>query len=175
MTKTKHGIPIDQSFAEAASEEQLQVAAASLRKNGLTVEIVDSPSDGRAYVNSILPTNGNVFTMSSETVKQSGLEQDINNSGKYVSLRQQLGKMDRNTQFREQVKLGASPEVAVGSVHAVTEYGHVVVASASGSQLGPIAASAARVILVVGSQKVVLTLRHPCADWRRTAIRWKTS
>jgi hypothetical protein len=43
----------------------------------------------------------------------------------------------------------------VGSVHAVTEQGSLLIASASGSQLGPLASGAGRVILVVGGQKVV--------------------
>jgi hypothetical protein len=52
-------------------------------------------------------------------------------------------------------RLLASPDVIVGSVHAVTETGSLVVASASGSQLPGYAGAAARVIWVVGSQKVV--------------------
>jgi len=155
LSETKYGIPIDRKFAEAASETQLQKTAESLRKNGFVVEIVDTPSDARKFVNSILPLDQTIFTASSETVKQSGLDHDINVSGKYKSLRQQLARMDPKTQFREQVKLGATSDVIVGSVHAVTEKGHLVTGSASGSQLGPYAASAAKVILVVGSQKIV--------------------
>src|SRR5271169_3025426 len=63
--------------------------------------------------------------------------------------------MDPQTQFREMVKLGATPDVVIGSVHAVTENGQVLIASGSGSQLGPYAASAEKVIWVVGSQKLV--------------------
>jgi hypothetical protein len=43
----------------------------------------------------------------------------------------------------------------LGSVHAITETGSLVVASASGSQLGPYASGAGKVILVVGTQKIV--------------------
>lgn len=49
-------------------------------------------------------------------------------------------------------------EYDVGSVNAVTEDGKLVVASATGSQLAPIAAGAANVILVVGTQKIVKNL-----------------
>ncbi len=51
--------------------------------------------------------------------------------------------------------LGAGPEVVVGSVHAVTETGELVIASATGSQLAPYAAGAGKAIWVVGGQKVV--------------------
>jgi zona occludens toxin (predicted ATPase) len=66
--------------------------------------------------------------------------------------------MDRATQNREMVKMGAVPEYIIGSVHAVTEDGSIIVASNTGSQLAPYAASAARVIWVVGAQKIVSTL-----------------
>jgi hypothetical protein len=64
-------------------------------------------------------------------------------------------KMDRATEGREMQKLGASPEWAIGSVHAVSEDGHVFIASATGSQLGAYAFAAAHVIWVVGTQKIV--------------------
>jgi len=46
----------------------------------------------------------------------------------------------------------------LGSVHAVTETGSLVAASAGGSQLGPYVAGAGRVIFVVGTQKIVSDL-----------------
>ena len=55
-------------------------------------------------------------------------------------------------------RLISAPDVMLGSVHAVTETGSLVAASAGGSQLGPYAAGAGRVILVVGTQKIVSDL-----------------
>ena len=49
----------------------------------------------------------------------------------------------------------STPNVIVGSVHAVTETGSLVVASASGSQLPGYAGGAAHAIWIVGAQKVV--------------------
>ncbi len=46
----------------------------------------------------------------------------------------------------------------LGSVTAVTEDGKLVTASNSGSQIGPYAAGAGRLILVIGAQKVVTDL-----------------
>jgi hypothetical protein len=63
--------------------------------------------------------------------------------------------MDPKTQFPEMRRLGAGPDVVIGSVHAVTETGELVIASATGSQLGPYAAGAGKAIWVVGAQKVV--------------------
>ena len=52
-------------------------------------------------------------------------------------------------------KLTAAPDYAVGSVHAITEAGEVLIASASGSQLGPYPYAAGNVIWVAGTQKIV--------------------
>jgi hypothetical protein len=66
--------------------------------------------------------------------------------------------MIRETQGREIRKLGAGPDVAAGSVQAVTEAGQVMIASNTGSQLGPYASGAGKVIWVVGAQKIVRDL-----------------
>jgi hypothetical protein len=52
-------------------------------------------------------------------------------------------------------QLGAGPDFATGSVHAVTEDGHLLIASASGSQLPAYAYGGGKVIWVVGTQKIV--------------------
>src|SRR5690349_20171214 len=72
--------------------------------------------------------------------------------------------MDREMQRREMRILAASPDYVVGSVHALTEGGSLLIASASGSQLGPLASGAGQVILVIGAQKIV---RDVAAGMRR--------
>ena len=153
----------------------IQRAAEALRKHNIAVEVVDTAADARSYVKSILPKDKSIFTAASETLRLSGLDEDINNSGNYISIRQQLAKMDRNTQMAEMRRLSATADVVVGSVHAVTEDGKLVAASASGSQLGPYSSGAAKAIFVVGSQKVVPDLEtaietatEPTATRRRT-------
>jgi hypothetical protein len=155
QTKTQFGIPIDESFAKPASEESIQKTAKALRAHNFTVEVVGTLAEARTYVNSILPKDQSILTVSSETVRISGLDEDINKSGKFNAIRPQVEKLDRNTQRAEMRKLMAAPDVVVGSVHAITEDGRAVDASASGSQLGPYAGSAGKVIWVVGSQKIV--------------------
>jgi len=155
QTKTRFGLPIDESFGKPASEESIQNAAKALRAHNFSVEVVDTPAEARAFVNSILPKDQSIFTASSETLRLTSLDEDINSSGKYNAIRPQLEKLDRGTQRAEMRRLSASPDVVVGSVHAITEDGKVIAASASGSQLGSYAGGAGRVIWVVGSQKIV--------------------
>jgi LUD domain len=81
QAKTQFGIPIDESFGKAASEESLQKTAAALRTRNFAVEVVNTPADARAYVTSLLPKDQSIFTASSETLRLSGLEEDIKQLG----------------------------------------------------------------------------------------------
>jgi outer membrane receptor protein involved in Fe transport len=66
--------------------------------------------------------------------------------------------LDRNTQSAEMRAIGSAPAFAVGSVHAVTETGELMMASATGSQLPSYAYGAGHVVFVVGAQKIVSDL-----------------
>jgi LUD domain len=96
-----------------------------------------------------------VFTGASETLRLSGIEADINTSGRYDAVKTRGQAMDRVIDLDEIWWMMSTPDVIVGSVHAVTETGSLVVASASGSQLPGYAGGAARAIWIVGAQKVV--------------------
>src|SRR5439155_6399713 len=78
--------------------------------------------------------------------------------GRYDSLRPRIFSMDRQTRADEIRCMSSAPEVMLGSVHAVTETGSLLAASMGGSQLGPYVSGAGRVILVVGTQKIVSDL-----------------
>ena len=66
--------------------------------------------------------------------------------------------LDFETQAQEMKTIAGQPDFALGSVHAITREGVLVIASASGSQLAQYAWGAANIILVVGAQKLVPTL-----------------
>ena len=145
-------------FTTAASEAQLVALADRLRERNFEVLLVDSGSDARNAVLDRIPDGSEVHSGKSKTLEDAGIFQTLMESGKYGFLRTRLFKMDRQTQMREMRKLGAAPDFMVGSVHAVTEAGQLVTASASGSQLGPYASGAGQLILVIGSQKIVTDL-----------------
>ncbi|WP_067817830.1 LUD domain-containing protein [Actinomadura kijaniata] len=145
----------DITFADPASAQRLERAAAALTAHGFTVEILDDAAAARTRINDLIPEGASVLTGASETLRLSGIDADINGGGRYQAVKPRLLAMDRATQMDEIRRLGASPDVIVGSVHAVTETGSLVIASGSGSQLPGYAGGAARAIWVVGAQKVV--------------------
>ncbi len=145
-------------FARLASDEQIATAVAALTANGMAAEVVTSGAQARSRVLDLLPEGAEVFTSMSRTLDTLGLSEAINESSRYHPLRSQLKALDRQTQGREWRKLVSSPEYVVGSVHAVTEQGQVLIASASGSQLASYVFGAGHVIWVVGAQKIVRDL-----------------
>jgi L-lactate utilization protein LutC len=143
------------SFADPAPAERLERAAAALSAHGFTVEILDDAAAARTRVKDLIPEGASVFTSASETLRLSGIDEDINASGRYAAVKPRVLAIDRATGADDIRRLLAIPDVVVGSVAAVTETGSLVVASGSGSQLPAYAGGAARSILVVGAQKVV--------------------
>ena len=142
-------------FSPVVSKEQIRAVASALERNGITCTVVDSAEEARKAVRSILPVGAEVYNNTSRTLEVIGVAEDIERSGQYQPLRPRLYQMDREMQGREMRQLSASPDWGVGSVHALTEDGSLLIASASGSQLGPIASGAGHVVLVVGAQKIV--------------------
>jgi hypothetical protein len=158
MKEAGSGGPTDDATAEfggLASAEKIDEAASALERNGITGVVVDTGDEAREAVRSVLPIGAEVFNNTSRTLEAIGVAEDIERSGQYQPLRPRLYQMDREMQGREMRRLAAAPDFLVGSAHAVTEEGSVLIASASGSQLGPIVSGAGHVVLVIGGQKIV--------------------
>jgi LUD domain len=142
-------------FAAAASEEAVDAVAAALTTNNIEAIVVDTGEEARERVLALVPEGAEIHWAKSKTLDDLGLSDTFLQSGKYDPIRPRYMAMDRATQGREIRKLMAAPDVMLGSVQAVTLDGGLVTVSYSGSQIGPYAAGAGRVILIVGSQKIV--------------------
>ncbi len=147
-------------FNRKASEEKIESVVKALEGNGFVALVAENGDKARELVLSLVPQGSEVFTASSVTVDSIGLSAAFNESGKYDAVKPKLFSMDQKTQGREMRKLGAAPDVIVGSVHALTETGTLAIASLTGSQLPAYAYGSAKVIYVVGAQKIVPTLEE---------------
>ena len=149
---------LDPAFAQLASDEQIEATVQALSAHGIQAVAVDTGEEARDYVLSLLPEGAEVHQAASKTLGSIGLTAEVEESGRYKAIRPQLRRLDRRTQGREFRKLASAPDFMLGSVHAVTERGQVLIASGSGGQIGPYASGAGTVIWVVGAQKLVRTL-----------------
>jgi L-lactate utilization protein LutC len=142
-------------FARPAPEATLNAVADRLRERNFETLIVGTAAEAKAAVLERIPAGAEVHSGKSKTLEDVGVFKELAESDRYDWVRKRTAKMDRKTQGREIAKAGATPEYMLGSAQALTEAGQLVVASASGSQMGPYSGGAGKLILVVGSQKIV--------------------
>ena len=149
---------IQRRFGTAADDARVTRTAAALEANGIGVLRAADAADAKRIVLDLIPAGSQVYHGASKTLADSGITEAIEKSGRFDPIRPRIWSMDRKTQGDEIRRLTSSPDVMLGSVHAVTETGSLVAASMGGSQLGPYVSGGGRVILVVGTQKIVADL-----------------
>ena len=145
-------------FTTLPGEHALQATVVALEEHGFSVEVVDGLDAAREAVLARIPRGSSVMTNTSATLAETGIADAVNDGGAYESARNKMLALDFATQAQQMKAIGGQPDYALGSVHAVTRDGTLVIASASGSQLASYAWGAANVIFVVGAQKLVPTL-----------------
>jgi hypothetical protein len=151
---------ITRRFGTVPDDARVTRAAAALEANGISVLRAANAAEAKRIVLRLIPDGSQVHHGASQSLDVSGITDEIDQSGRYEPLRPRILSMDRQTQADGIRRLGAAPDVMLGSVHAVTETGSLLAASMSGSQLGPYVTGAGRVILVVGTQKIVSDLEE---------------
>lgn len=151
--------PVEE-FARLATDEKIERTSKALEANGIHTLIAENSAEAKRLFFELVPDGAEVFLGASVTLEKLGIKDEIDQSGRFDALRPKMFAMNRETQGREIRKMVGAPDYAAGSVHAVTEDGHVLIASNTGSQLGPYASAAGKVIWVVGAQKIVKDLNE---------------
>ena len=146
------------SFTVLPDEQTLASTVTALEEHGFSVEVVDDLDAAREAVLARIPKGSSVMTNTSVTLAETGIADAINDGGPYESARNAMFALDFVTQAQQMKVIGGQPDYALGSVHAITRDGTLVIASASGSQLASYAWGAANVIFVAGTQKLVPSL-----------------
>jgi hypothetical protein len=146
-------------FTTLPDEAALSATVVALEEHGFSVEVVGDLDAARQAVLNRIPEGSSVMTNTSVTLAETGIADAINDGdGRWESARNKMFALDFATQAQEMKVIGGQSDYALGSVHAVTRDGTLVIASASGSQLASYVWGAANVIFVVGAQKLVPTL-----------------
>jgi L-lactate utilization protein LutC len=147
-------------FGTIADEARVQRASEALESHGFTVLRAADAAEAKEMVLGLIPDGAQVHHGASQTLEATGITAELEESGRFDPVRPRIFSMDRQTQADEIRRLGAAPDVMLGSVHAVTETGSLIAASMGGSQLGPYVSGAGQVIFVVGTQKIVADLEE---------------
>ena len=147
---------IPDQFTTLPDEPALETTVVALEEHGFSVEVVGDIDAARQAVLARIPDGSSVMTNTSVTLAETGIADAINDDGsRWESARNKMFALDFATQAQQMKGIGGQPDYALGSAHAVTRDGTLVIASASGSQLASYAWGAANVIFVIGAQKLV--------------------
>jgi hypothetical protein len=144
-------------WARPADSHTIERTAEALRGKGYEVFVADDAETAKQIILGLVPEGAEVSQGSSVTLEEIGVTAEIEGSGRYDAIRPKTRALDYKTEEgrREGRRMGAVPDFWLNSAHAVTEDGRLVVASNTGSQLGPIAFGAGHVIFAIGSHKIV--------------------
>jgi hypothetical protein len=136
-------------WSELADEDTVKRASNALRVRGVRVEFLQTGEDALKRIVELIPPAGEVMTGSSTTLKEIGFV-DLLKGGKHLwnNLKEAIVKEKDPLKQVELRKRGVSAEYFLGSVHAVTQSGEVIVASNTGSQLPSYAYSSNNVVWV---------------------------
>jgi hypothetical protein len=148
----------NQEFTKLAGEERIARIVKALEANGMKTLVVETGEEAKKIVLDLVPQGVEVYANQSQTLDKLGLREEFDGSGRYNAVRPKVLKLDRKTQSDEIRKLRSSPDYIIGSVQAITETGQVLTSSFGGSQLGAYAYGSAKVIWIVGTQKLVKDL-----------------
>lgn len=147
------------NFKTLAPAESISTVEKALTLNGFLPEIIATTTEALARIKELLPKGVSIMNGSSRTLEEIGfIDYLTNGQHGWKNLHDEIfAEKDAEKQM-ELRKYSVVSDFYLGSVHAVTESGEIVVVSASGSQFPHLAFTSPNVILVVGTQKIVSTL-----------------
>jgi hypothetical protein len=170
-------------YDQLASTESLENAIKALKANSFDAIVVDNKTDALAKIKELIPAGVTIMNGSSQTLNEIGFT-DYLKSGAHKWNNLHKGILDETDPGKQATlrKYSVVSDYYLGSVHALSETGEMVIASNSGSQLPHLAFTSPNLILVVGTQKITPTLADamtrldeyvfPLEDARAKSIGW---
>src|SRR5258706_15695028 len=119
----------NQEFTKLATDEQIETVVKALEANNIHVTVVENGEAARTQVLQLVPQGTEVYANISKTLEKIGISAEIDKSGRYEAVRPKVLSLDRKTQADEIRVLRSRPAYIIGSVHAITENGHILTAS----------------------------------------------
>lgn len=144
----------NKNYEQISDDDVIAMTVKALNNNGIETTVVDNGAQAREKLLAMIPEGSEVMDMSSTTLLELKIPEMIKTDNRFQAIKNKLSAMG-DSQAKEKKRLGAVMDYAIGSVHAVTQDGHVLVASYTGSQLPAYVYGALHVIWVVGTQKIV--------------------
>lgn len=147
---------LENRWSRLPSREVLESTARALEGRGVRVFVAGSRVGALELLKGIIPKGSEVFPSASKTLEDIGFFDLLRSSEMgWIDLKVSIAS-EKDPKKRFEARRRASlASFYVGSVHALTTSGQVLVASQSGSQLAPYAYTAENVVWIIGAQKIV--------------------
>ena len=149
------------TFNTLASQESIEKTVRELTTNGFQAEVVENKTEALERIKALIPKGASIHNGGSTTLQEIGyidyLKSDThgwNNLHANILAEadpEKQGKLRRESAFSDYY---------LGSVHALSETGEMVIASNTGSQLPHLVFTSPNIILIVGTQKITPTLAN---------------
>ena len=149
-------------YAALASQQIIDQTLEALKARNVLPQFVQNKTEAMEAIKKLIPAGATVMTGSSTSLNQIGFV-DLLKSDQHPwnNLKDAIVAETDPAKQNELRRQSSLAEYFLGSVHALTVSGELLIASASGSQLGPYAFTSDNVIWVVGAQKSSLRLMTP--------------
>ncbi len=147
------------NYTTLADKKSLDKTILSLSGKGYKVFNTQRSSEALEKIKEIIPEGSVLMNGSSTTLNQIGFSDLLkDNNHKWNNLHEAIVSetdTEKQSKLRKEATLS---DYYIGSVHAITEEGDMVIASNTGSQLPNIVFSSTNLVFIIGTQKIVNNL-----------------
>lgn len=144
-----------------AMSDPVKKTIASLTERGFDAMVVDTKEEALEKIKTLIPAGASVINGSSRTLEEIGYIAYLKAGAHGWNNLQDAIVAEKDPQKQSRMRKEATmADVYVGSAHAVSENGEMVIASATGSQMPSIVFNSPNAILVIGAQKITPTVEE---------------
>jgi hypothetical protein len=147
------------NYDELATGEVVEATMTKLTANGFLPERVEKGSDALARIKELVPAGASVMNGSSKTLEEIGYIEYLK-SGEHGWINPKDAILKETDKEKQGVlrKQSVISDWYLGSAHAVTEEGEIIIASNTGSQMPHLVYTSPNIVLIVSTKKIVPTL-----------------
>lgn len=144
-----------------ASADSINKVIEALKAHHIEAELVGDRAAALARVRELIPAGASVMNGSSRTLEEIGFVEYLK-AGKHGWHNLHAAVIEEKDSSKQALlrRQALFADFYLGSVHAVTETGELIIASATGSQLSNLVSTSPNILLVAGAQKIVPTLEE---------------
>ena len=146
-------------YTQLAPNESITKTVTALKANNFEPEVVATGADALARIKELIPKSASVMNGASKTLEEIGFV-DYLKTGAHGWNNLHTGITKETDPEKQAVlrKQSVLSDFYLGSAHAITEQGEILVASATGSQLPHLVFTSPNLILVVSTKKITSDL-----------------